>query len=42
MTYLNEIVYLFAVCNHHAFNNVTIYRPASADLCKIPETTLPL
>jgi len=42
MTYLNEIVYLFAVCDHYVFNKVAIYRPASADLYKITETTLPL
>jgi len=42
MTYLNEIVYPFSVCDHHVFNNVAIYRHASADLYKIPKTSLPL
>ena len=37
MTYLNEIAYLFAVCDHCAFQNAAIYRPASADLYKILE-----
>ncbi|ERJ29130.1 hypothetical protein ATCC51561_1595 [Campylobacter concisus ATCC 51561] len=37
MTCLNEIVYLFLVCDHHAFNNGAIYRPASADLYKSPK-----
>jgi len=42
MTYLNEIAYLFAVCDHYVFNKVAIYRPASADLCKSHKTALPL
>ncbi|WXG60321.1 hypothetical protein VB002_01035 [Campylobacter concisus] len=40
MTYLNEIAYLFAVCDHHAFKNGVFNRLASADLYKIPKNSI--